>query len=464
MVPMQPLVPGGIRIPPRLRSLVGPGIPVLASLTVAVMLGASCGSPTPSRPDIVLVVIDTLRPDHLPFYAYAQNTAPFLSTLAARGVVFERVHSTSSWTAPATASILTSLYPIQHGVHTGFVATQALQRIDPQITLDRIPAEVTTVAEMLKEAGYSTWAVSDNINVSRAQGFDQGFDHFHEFVDRGAQTVNAAVKEWAARLQREKPYFLYLHYMDPHRPYRQHPPWYRPGGSELLDSQSAYDSEIHYVDQCIAELSRLLRWDRPTLLLVTSDHGEEFLEHGGWDHGRTLYGEVLNVPLLAFWSGVERMASAAQTGASAPRRVLQRVSTLDILPTLREAAGLPPAPQIQGLSLLTVIRGQGLPPEGRELFAELRSAPWFGSRTLKAVIRGNDKYVLTLPDSEEFFDLAGDPREQRSLAGEPDARLAELRSHLERFEAECPRFAVDSVRATLDPQMIEKLKSLGYVK
>ena len=151
------------------------------ALAAAVLGASSCDNQQEVRPNIVLIVIDTLRPDHLPFYGYDRDTAPFLSSLAEGGVVFERVHSTSSWTAPATASIVTSLNPLQHGVLTGFRMVASLRKIDPTITLNRIPAEVTTVAEVLQEAGYSTYAVTDNINICREEGFEQGFDRFWNY-------------------------------------------------------------------------------------------------------------------------------------------------------------------------------------------------------------------------------------------------------------------------------------------
>jgi len=183
-----------------------------------------------------------------------------------------------------------------------------------------------------------------------------------------------------------------------------------------------------------------------------SDHGEEFLEHGGWDHGRTLYAEVLNVPLVF-------CSSAAVVPA---RRVAERVSVLDVLPTLLDAAGLPASPAHEGRSLLPAITGDAAPPLDRDFFADLRSAPWFGCRVLKAVVRGDEKCVFTLPDGVELYDLAADPWEQRSLADGRDDVVADLRSRLDRFEAGCARYAQETTPVVLDAQTLEKLRSLGY--
>ena len=144
-----------------------------------------------SRPNVVVIVIDTLRADHLPLYGYAHPTTPFLSELARDGIVFDRAYSTSSWTAPATASLFTSLYPFQHGVVTGMVATLRARRLDPTITLNAIPGEATTLPEIMRRAGYRTFGVADNLNICAAEGFDQGFDEFRSYNDRGAAAVNA---------------------------------------------------------------------------------------------------------------------------------------------------------------------------------------------------------------------------------------------------------------------------------
>lgn len=432
----------------------------------------SCAPAPPGPPNIVLIVIDTLRPDHLPFYGYERATAPFLSEIASRGVVFEDVHSTSSWTAPATASLLTSLHPVQHGVLSGLTAVRAQQQADSTITLNRIPSEVAMAAEILKDGGYSTWGVADNLNVCSELGFEQGFDHFRMTSDEGAATVNATVHGWRNGLKETGPYFLYVHYMDPHRPYLKHAPWYVPMEGERLDSISAYDSEISHVDRSIKELYDLLGWDENTLLIVTSDHGEEFQDHGGWDHGRTLYSEVVDVPLLVYSSAVGSAmtpevggaAVAAGTRESGGRRVPEPVSILDVLPTMRDAAGLPPGEAEQGVSLLPVVAGTGDPPTGRSFHADLRSPSWFGSLTIHSITREGRKYILTLPDTEELYDLTRDPNERESLTGRRRDAVAAFRAELGEFLEAVPRYAAGTVDVSLDAETREQLESLGYMQ
>ena len=424
------------------------------ALAAAVLGVSSCDTQQEVRPNIVLIVIDTLRPDHLPFYGYDRDTAPFLSSLAEGGVVFERVHSTSSWTAPATASIVTSLNPLQHGVLTGFRMVASLRKIDPTITLNRIPAEVTTVAEVLQEAGYSTYAVTDNINICREEGFDQGFDRFWNYDYQGAEVINAKLQERVAEIETSAPYFIYIHYMDPHRPYHKQEPWYEAQEGERLDTIAAYDSEISYLDLKIKEMFELFGWDQNTLLVVTSDHGEEFQDHGGWDHGRNLYAEVLDVPLF-FYSSADSLATG---------RHAMPVSTLDVLPTLRDYAGLPGDPQDAGVSLLPNLHGEGKSTEDRTFFADLRSPPWFGGRTHKAVIQDGFKYIVTLPDTEELYDINEDAAELNDLAGEHDALVEELRGRLIQFEESCYKYNQESITTELTDHEIQKLKSLGYVR
>jgi len=425
-------------------------LPVLIS---SLLFLGGCGNARSPRPNIVLIVVDTLRPDRLPFYGHKGNTAPFLSTLAARGAVFRRVHSTSSWTAPATASIHTSLYPVQHSVLTGFRAARVRQQGELRIRLNAIPDEVETLAETLREAGYNTCAVTDNINISRDEGFDQGFDRFWNFNYQGAEAIGTTLKEWKGEIRGRRPYFLYLHYMDPHRPYHKRTPWYSPQPDSVRDDLAAYDSEIRYVDQHIEEAFQLFGWDRNTLFILTSDHGEEFQDHGGWDHGRTLYGEVMDVPLLVYSSG-----------DSLVRKVFEQpVSVLDILPTLREEAGLPVDPAEQGVSLLPALRGQAPPPTGRAFYAHLHSAPWFGDEVLKAVIEDGSKCIYSSEGDVELYDLRADPQERQNLAGKEAAVADRWVDQAERVRSSWPRHEPHWNRVGLSVEQVQKLRSFGYI-
>jgi len=433
---------------------------VLAAIVTATAAGLFLlGKRTPGRPNVVVIVIDTLRADHLPIYGYPHRTAPFLEELAQDSIVFDRVYSTSSWTSPATASLFTSLYPTQHGVTTGMVATRRAQRLDPTITLNAIPDEAVTVAEMMRGAGYRTFGVADNWNIDAAEGFHQGFDAFQSYNDRGAEAVNAQVDRWRAEiLEPGSPYFLYLHYMDPHRPYRFREPWSGELGATGSRDVSAYDSEIRLVDEHIRELFEDFGWSRNTIVVVTADHGEEFGDHGEYDHGHNLYNETLRVPLL--------IHPASALGAESGRRS-DPVSLIDLYPTLREMVGERSAGHEEGRSLLSNLRGGGTSPgEDRRLFAHLQRSPLeykHGERIVRAAISGGHKYLVRFPEArEELYDVIQDSGETRDLSSAEPRRAAELRQALEAFEETSPRLPGVSREILLDEAELEKLRSLGY--
>jgi arylsulfatase A-like enzyme len=436
--------------PPSFRRLA----PLLFLIAVAPLVGLSCGTDRPARPNVVLIVIDTLRRDHLPFYGYAHDTAPFLSRLAGESAVFERVHSTSSWTAPATASLFTSLEPAQHGVREGFQAAQARGGGGARFRIDALPPETETVAEVMKKAGYRTFAVSDNLNVSPLAGFQQGFDRFWYSNDAGSGFVNATLREQLERIRAASPYFLYIHYMDPHRPYARRVPYYEEQGDSLADEIAAYDSEIRAVDEAIKEAFDAFGWKDGTILILTADHGEEFQDHGGWDHGRTLFSEVLDLPLLVFSSG----------GDIAPRRFVERVSLLDVLPTLRSWAGARPEAGDRGESLLPALRGEVPLRPDRVFFGDLLRPPWFGGETLVSLIENDRKYVRISTGGESLYDLSADPGEKRDMASEAPAFTAEARGNLDRAVREWPVFPAARPEVDLEDEQIDKLRALGYIQ
>ena len=241
----------------------------------------------PQKPNIILIVIDTLRADHLPFYGYQKNTAPFLDSISNQCFVFDNACAASSWTAPSTASIFTSLYPFQHGVITGFFATEKLQKDNMEIVLNKIPDVIPTIPEILRSIGYKTYGFAANINISQKLGFARGFDVFAHTNDTPADVLNREIIKWSGNMKASSPYFLYIHYNDPHFKYRKRKPWYQKNEDAILDTISAYDSEISYVDEKIREIFDLLELaDSNTLLIITSDHGEEFNDHGDLGHGK----------------------------------------------------------------------------------------------------------------------------------------------------------------------------------
>jgi len=427
---------------------------VLSFTLISIILLVSCVT-TGKKVNIVLIVIDTLRPDHLPFYGYQKNTAPFLSEIANKGLIFENAYTTSSWTAPATASIFTSLYPFQHGVVTGFQATKRLEKVDPKITLNKIPAKIKTIAEILKDSGYKTFCVSDNFNVCKEMRFAQGFDHFRSHPYKGAELVNSELQDWETKIKDGNPYFLYIHYMDPHLPYHERSPWFKEPSKKKFRRKAAYDSEISYVDSKIEEMFNLFKWNKNTLLIVTSDHGEEFNEHGNNGHGKTLYSEVLHVPLLIYYPefGFKN------------KRIAENVSVIDILPTIGEFVGLSPG-NYEGKSLMPLFNSEKLSENKRYLYSHLhrRKGEFDKDVIKKSVILDNWKYIVTFPDYEELYNLAEDPNEKLNKMSENSDIAESMKYKLFDFERNCKKYTKETFEKTLDKDMLEKLKSLGYIK
>lgn len=428
---------------------------IFSFAAVAAALGAllAPASPPTRRPNVVVILIDTLRADHLPVYGYPRDTAPFLARLAPKSVVFSAAQSTSAWTAPATASLFTSLYPFQHRVDTGFMVTQQMREVGQEIRLNRLPQDVPTLPEVMKGAGYSTFGVAANVNIGTLMGFARGFDHFRHFSGNVPATALAEkARQWDRRLRARSPYFLYMHFLDPHAPYEENAPWFEPSADPAANRVAAYDSEIRLVDSVLEDLYRALDWDRDTLLIVLADHGEEFADHGGRGHGQTLFSEMLHVPLIVH-----------APGRFTPRRVAEPVGLIDVLPTLRDLAGIAADPRDEGRSLRPLLEGGPSDPERRSLFAHLMRRDQ-GGRLLHSVRRGRWKYIEGTSGEQLLFDLAHDPREASNLVGTSPALAGHLRTNLRESVRAAKTFSGGHAATVLDPSTAETLRALGYVQ
>jgi arylsulfatase A-like enzyme len=426
-----------------------------ARLAAALAAAAAFGTvpAAPARPpNVVIVLLDAVRADHLPIHGYPRDTAPFLTSLAARSVVFDRAYSSSGWTSPATASLFTSLHPFQHGVVWSIRRTR-----EDRFRFSRVPDEVETIAEALKKAGYATFAVSDNPSASARGGFEAGFDRFESASEKSATAVNRRVKQWRADLAGGRPYFLYLHYMDAHEPYlpqgRAFDEFMKDGRpNPRRDFVAAYDSEIRLLDSKVQGLFEALGWKEDTILIVTSDHGEGFHDHGLVGHANSLYDELMRVPLIVYSGG----------RGFTPGRVSVPVGHVDVLPTLREIAGLPPDPRNVGWSLVPLLRAGRWDRGERPLLAHL--VEFDEKHEVRAVVLGRYKLVERQPGPAELFDLEADPGESRDLAGRHPEIVARLRDAYDRAEAGATRYAGSAREAQLAPEAVEKLRALGYVK
>ena len=411
-----------------------------------------CKSKKVKDVNVVLIVIDALRSDHLPFYGYEKNTAPFLGELSKKAVVFENTFAPSSWTSPGTASIFTSMYPFQHGVLMGLLAIRSAQKIDPNVKINRIPEKITTLTEVLKKQGFQTYGVADNLNIDKRQGFTQGFDEFKTFMYRAAPTVNATVKNWQNRLMTRGNYFLYLHYMEPHAPYHPRKPWYKPEKDRRADRISAYDSEINFADQHIKELFELFKWEKNTLVIITSDHGEGLWDHGKMTHGKSLYREEIQVPLMVYLPG-----------GKVTRRVSTNTSTIDILPTIRDVLGLPPDKNDEGVSLVPLMENRPHDLDNRNLYSYL----WVKtSNTIewKAAIYKKWHFILHMPNAKFLFSLLQDTKEKNNKFFPAYTTATLLEQRFEHFMKTCKKYKQESADYKLDKKETDKLKSLGYVE
>jgi len=452
---------------------------LLLVLAVLVPLGAAgCrGTRETPRPNVVVVSIDTLRADHLGAYGYERPTSPSIDALAASGVLFENALTPSSWTLPAHASLLSGVSPYRHGA----VAATA-----------RIRDDVPLLAELLGAQGYHTVAFVNAPFVGRDYGFARGFARFEQrFEQRRRDVAERHRQVLDAVPALEPPFFLFVHYMDVHTPYRPPKEFNRfardrrssavlkdIGETSVLELQRAsregrlhvshadrdrlidlYDGEILAMDAKIGELVAVLRARFPdTIVVLTSDHGEEFFEHGGFGHGETLYEEVLRVPLIVAGPGV---ASGA--------RIVEQVSLLDVVPTVLERLAIPPASALDGRSLLPFLRAGSTAAVGAtsgdagatrdaQPVLGLHTASHDGTLSLRGVRSPSRKLVHDdHRGTVELYDLASDPDERRNLA--PAARDERLESALAALGSAAPSSAAPSP----DPATVEALKALGYL-
>jgi arylsulfatase A-like enzyme len=445
----------------------------LAALLVAGHLACSRGGSHPKS--ILLIVVDTLRAGRLGAYGHWRPTSPEIDGLARESIVFLQAFANAPWTLPSVGSLLTGLDPSRHG------AGRVLRRDGKVVSIGRgksfhgIDQSAPTLAEILSAEGYDTAAFVNNPMLSALFGFARGFDHFDWSDDtRPGSDVVRSAGEWLAR-ERRGPFFVWVHLMDPHLPYAPAPHvrgrftagiagemqlpisdivGLRTQAPRLSEEQrrfirAAYDEEVASVDEQVGRLLRILDeegLDEETLVILTSDHGEELFEHGGFEHGHAFHQEVLHVPLLIRWPGLE------------PRRIAQPVSLVDLLPTLCDALSLP-IPETAGSSLLGLLTNGGS-PSPRAILAEdtLYDSPG------RALVRWPLKLILRDDAPPRLFDLASDPREEHDLLASSTPAFVRLRQELEERVTENAAARGLSPAVDLGPGMVQRLRSLGYVE
>ncbi len=378
----------------------------LLSCLLALPACGNGGSAVEERPNVLLICIDALRADRLGAYGARNGPTPALDSLAGRAVVFKRAYSVASWTKPAVPSLLTGLYPAQHGV------MESASRGS-----DLLPERVETLAEQLGQDGYRTAAFVENEHLRKRYGrLDQGFEYYAEEAGNAPSLAHRFLN-WLTRTDGSEPFFAYLHFLDPHWPYTpddassqlgldpelrfkqdlwalraEH--WWllrervAAGKLSLPDQdvealRELYDGEVFATDSVIGRLLEWLDADgvfKDTLVIVTSDHGEGFLEHGRLDHGYGLYEELLRVPLIMRFPG-DRFAGSEVGGL---------VQIVDVVPTVLDYLGLSAHSAVFGRSLLRAIKKGSTAPD-RKLLAQERH----GKTSYLALYEGRYKYVRT---------------------------------------------------------------------
>jgi arylsulfatase len=430
------------------------------------LLLLGCGAAPPPEPrNVLLIVVDTLRADHLGAYGYPLATSPHIDAFAEANLKFNYAISAAPWTSPSVASIFTGDYPTAHGV-----TKHASYRKMPD---DAISPDFTTLAEVLNAAGYTTWGITANAWVSEQRGYAQGFDRFDSFDYSRADALTKRAAKRLRRLRDKQPFLLYVHYMDPHPPLRppkpllrrfrkahaRLPETLRPATAEMRERMIAYDGEIAFLDAWIGRLFELLRelglYDRMVIAFV-ADHGLPFMEHGARSHGRMLHNEDTHVPMILKLPG--------RQGEIDPT-----VSTIDLYPTLVRALGLEVPPGLQGVSLLDQLDER----ERRGAFSEItvreENHRSLVTKDAHKLILAFDKQAHEEVSEEDEQAVVGlyhsreDYLERQPIQDE--AEIAALRRRLWEVYRQSLEIqhGVTPARTELSPETIEQLRRLGYL-
>jgi arylsulfatase A-like enzyme len=420
-------------------------------------------------------MIDTLRADHLGSYGYEKSTSPNLDELARDSITFDNFYAQSSWTRPSVASVMTGVHPRSHGVHG---------------RNDALSADALTLPVLLQAAGYETVGFTTNGNIESGFGFGGGYDEYVHIreqrtveIHQMSDVLNEEAFGYLERRDEARPFFLYLHATDPHAPYtprspfrerfitdRVYPDVIKP--SVLRDRPDVdrdviaeeflalYDAEIAFNDHHFGILIRRLKelgLYESTLIVVMSDHGEEFNDHGVWEHGRNLYQEQLAVPFIL------KLPGQAMAGT----RVAAHVQHVDVLPGLLDLLGLPTPDEVQGSSFVPMLAPGAESRIGRAGVHAVAHLDLDGRRR-DSVVFDSFKMIRSLPSrwtrhGTEFFDLAADPREQEQIRTAHPVMAGYLLSRLRALDRELPLVLVPG-HSSPDAELEERLRALGYIQ
>lgn len=465
-----------------------------------------------SVPNVLLISVDAMRPDHMSAYGYHRATTPNLERLAREGTLFRNAYANSSWTKASVGTMFTSLYPSSHGGNSMGVG---------------LSSDLVTLPELMKERGYATGIFTANTHITPLFGYEEGVDRFYHrepsifgtlmlghimspmrkfspaitflyrFLERlefpgvqgrsrkatAAPGLNKAFLSWVDQLKGRRPFFAYFHYMEPHEPYRPPRPFnkmFDPGykgrrmthhpihelmypfsedrplpEAELRQLIARYDGGIAFADQELGKLFEELKkrglYDN-TLILVSADHGEVFYEHKGWGHGKSLFEELIRVPLI--------VRSPGGQGGQVVDEIVQHI---DYLPTILSSAGVQTDQYLEGRDLGLLLKDPAARLEPKPVFSEVYHGDTFG----RSIRDGNMKLIEVHHHDQEawfLFDLEKDPKEENPLDIENHPQVPALKELLARTHAQALSRAVETEKVEIDEDTRENLRALGYVQ
>ncbi len=457
--------------------------------TLGLLALAACSSGDARRPNVVLVVVDTLRADYLGVYGFDGAISPTIDALARESVVFDNAFAQSPWTKPSTASLFTSLYPQVHGLtnHEGLYWGGDT----PEQRTGILPAKAVTLAEAFQASGYRTAAFVTNPWLIRDYGFSQGFDLFDDYaaaIDAPADAIIEQAMAWVEAQRDDRPFFLYLHFMDVHAPYdapksdydalaqaggigadralaadrapynrwrniERRPEWATDAMRLRLSYWRArYGSGVRALDRRLGDVLHRLRKNGlldESYFVFTSDHGEELFEHGDWSHGRSLFDHQLRIPLIV-------RAPEGRNGGTRTEAMAQHV---DLMPTLLSLAAVRQPDGLQGRDLSSVVRGTAT-AGAEDVYATATET----NPGLYALRTPTHKFLLDIETgARQLFDLVADPDEQHDVASAQPALADELQDRLAaHLASSVARGVLEAETAEVSEEIQERLKALGY--
>lgn len=409
------------------------------------------------KPNIILVVIETLRADHLSLYGYPRDTSPTLDAFAKENTWFRNAFASAPWTPPSVATIMTGLYPTTHGMRPG--KSRQISKKHQMI----LGGKLSTIAEQLLEAGYHTSVFSTNPWITKDFGFKQGFQKLYYREWLGADVVIRGGKKIIETdfADRSKPFFLYLHFFDPHDPYTPPPPYDKKysGRPPLAQTErgheeiNLYDGDIRFMDDQFKDFFEFLKakdlYD-DTKILIIADHGEQFFERGEIGHGKKLYNEEIKVPLIIKDNN--------------PRgEITNLASNVDVVPTLLTWAKLPLPPYLQGVPLTDDSRLEARQGVFSETDRAYYQRAFISQQSKKLIVEYNDK-DLTSVLSRSLLDFKSDPHELNPLSDPAETEL--MQGYLTEKMQEVAQHSTQEEAGDdnkISDKVINQLESLGYL-